>query len=131
LARTYRKHVTWSLSTVVWRHRLCGSVFTKALSSNGLHNPVVLFLRACIAACSSSRCLVMLWHVTIYLRFVMLGGIIIAYRNNWERAETQATQHQEEGGSHDWIQRVFQNVNVSSTKERIYWHRSILTDSYG
>lgn len=44
----------------------------------------------------------------------------MAYRNNGERAETQATQRQDEDDSHDWIQRVFQNANVSSTKVRIY-----------
>jgi hypothetical protein len=49
-ARTYRKHVTWSISTVVWRHRLRGSVFTETLPRNGLHNFVVLLLRACIAS---------------------------------------------------------------------------------
>jgi hypothetical protein len=36
----------------------------------------------------------------------MLGEIITAYRNNRERAETQATQYQEEDGSRYWIQRL-------------------------
>jgi hypothetical protein len=40
-ARTYRKHVTWSLFTVVWCHCLCRNVFTKPLLRNGLHNPFV------------------------------------------------------------------------------------------
>jgi hypothetical protein len=38
---TYRKHVTWSLSTVVWRHCLLGSVFAEPLLRNGLCNPVL------------------------------------------------------------------------------------------
>jgi hypothetical protein len=33
-ARTYKKHVTWSLSTVMWRRCLRGRVFTASLSSN-------------------------------------------------------------------------------------------------
>jgi hypothetical protein len=48
LARTYIKHVTWSLSIVVWHHCLSGSVFTEPLTRNGLHNPVVHVLLACI-----------------------------------------------------------------------------------
>jgi hypothetical protein len=36
-AQTYRKHVTWSLSTVVWYHCLRRSVFTEPLPRNGLH----------------------------------------------------------------------------------------------
>jgi hypothetical protein len=40
-AWTYKKHVTWSLSTVGWHHRLHGSVFTELLLRNGLHNPIV------------------------------------------------------------------------------------------
>jgi hypothetical protein len=40
-ALTYRKHVTCPLSTIVWRHRLRGSVFTEPFHRNGLHNPVV------------------------------------------------------------------------------------------
>jgi hypothetical protein len=34
-ARLYRKHVTWSLSTVVWRHCLRGSMFTELLPRSG------------------------------------------------------------------------------------------------
>jgi hypothetical protein len=63
--RTTRKYVTWSLSTVVWRHCLGGSVFTEPLPRNGLHNPAALLLRACNTGCSSSRCLAMRWHITI------------------------------------------------------------------
>jgi hypothetical protein len=47
-ARTCRKHVMCSLSTVVWRHCLRGSVFTEPLPRNGLHNLVVLLLRTCV-----------------------------------------------------------------------------------
>jgi hypothetical protein len=43
-ARTYRKHVTWSLSTVVWRHCIGGRVFTEPLLRNGLHNRVIPWL---------------------------------------------------------------------------------------
>jgi hypothetical protein len=39
--RTYRKHVTRSLATVVLCHRLRESVFSETLLRNGLHNPVV------------------------------------------------------------------------------------------
>jgi hypothetical protein len=66
--RTYRKHVTWSLSTVVWCHCLRGSLFTEPLPRNGLHNPAVLLLQTRIAGCLSSRCLAMRWHVTILSR---------------------------------------------------------------
>jgi hypothetical protein len=45
-AQTYRKHVVWSLSTVVWRHRLRRSVFTYPLPTSGLRNP-----RCSIVAC--------------------------------------------------------------------------------
>jgi hypothetical protein len=45
LARTYRKEVTWCLSTVVWRHCLHGSVFTASLPSNRL--PIALRVRFC------------------------------------------------------------------------------------
>jgi hypothetical protein len=45
---TYRKHITWPLPTVVWRHRLCRIVFSESLPRNGLYNSVVLVLRACI-----------------------------------------------------------------------------------
>jgi hypothetical protein len=64
---TYRKHVTWSISTVVWRHHLRGSVFAEPLLRNGLRHPVVVLLRVCIAGCLSSRCLEMRWHITLFL----------------------------------------------------------------
>jgi hypothetical protein len=64
-ARTYRKHITWSLSTVVWCHCLRGSVFTESLYRNGLHNTAILLLRARTEGCLSSRFLEMRWHVTI------------------------------------------------------------------
>jgi hypothetical protein len=66
LVWTYRKHVTWSLSTVVWWHCLCRSVFIKPLPRNRLHNPAVLLFRAYDEGCLSSRCLAMCWRVTIY-----------------------------------------------------------------
>jgi hypothetical protein len=47
-ARTYRKHIPWSLSTVVCRHCLHGNVFTESLPRNMLHKLAVLLLRACI-----------------------------------------------------------------------------------
>jgi hypothetical protein len=55
----------------------------------------------------------------MYVIFVIriLGEIIIAYRNNRERAETQATQRQEEDTSHDWGQSFLHNSNESSTKK--------------
>jgi hypothetical protein len=39
-AKTYRKHVTWSLSNVVWRHCLRGSVFTEPLPKTGCITPL-------------------------------------------------------------------------------------------
>jgi hypothetical protein len=72
-ARTYRKHVMWSLSTVVWRQRLRGSVFTKPLPRNGLHNSVVLLLRACNTGCLSSRCLAMRWHIAVWWTQLEVG----------------------------------------------------------
>jgi hypothetical protein len=43
--RIYRRQVTWSLSTVVWRHCLHGSLFTASLTSNG--RPIVKRVSFC------------------------------------------------------------------------------------
>jgi hypothetical protein len=47
----------------------------------------------------------------------MLREIIIAYRTSRERAETQATQRQEEDTSHGWGQSFVHNSNESSMKK--------------
>jgi hypothetical protein len=79
-ARIYRKHVTWSLFVVVWRHCLPGSVFIEPLPRNELHNPAVLLLLACNAGRLSSRCLAMRWHVTIQKLSPYLTGNTLSHR---------------------------------------------------
>jgi hypothetical protein len=52
LARTYRKHVTWLLSTL-WHHCLRGSMFIAMLPRNGLHN---LLFHCCVRVLFRNEC---------------------------------------------------------------------------
>jgi hypothetical protein len=83
-ACTYRKHLTWSLSTVVWCHCPCRSVFTEPLLRNRLHNPTFLLLRACITyiqlflrlthSCIKKIChSILVWHVECSMLCIYKG----------------------------------------------------------